>query len=82
MEVSKKTSVVLWTSVAAAATGIIAVAVIFKLRGSIAGANAVATPERDVRDVLTACYDKIHEIEGRLPRESPTSSTRRTAILE
>lgn len=64
MEAGKKTSVILWVGVAAAAAGIVAVAAIAKWREQSLK-NLAAT--RGVQEVLADCYNKIHEIEEHLP---------------
>ena len=64
VEASKKTGVIVWSSIAAAAAGVIAVAVIVRLRER---KKSVVSNLRDVRDVLADCYQKIREIEDQLP---------------
>jgi hypothetical protein len=63
----KKTSIILWTGIAAAATGILAVAAIVKWRERAAVTTVTATRLRDAQEVLADCYRKIHEIEEHLP---------------
>jgi hypothetical protein len=64
VEAGKKTSVVVWVGVAAAAAGIVAVAAIAKWREHSLK-NLAST--RGVQEVLADCYNKIHEIEEHLP---------------
>lgn len=63
----KKTNVVLWSGLAAAAAGVIAVAVMAKLKQRSYAEGAVQNRLRDVQDVLSDCYKKISEIEAHLP---------------
>jgi hypothetical protein len=67
MASGKKSSIILWTGLAAAATGIIAVAAILKWRERTAATAVTATHLRDAQEVLEDCYRKIHEIETHLP---------------
>ncbi len=67
MSAGKKSSVILWTGVAAAAAGIVAVAVVVKLKERSLAEGSVENRLRDVQDVLTDCYKKISEIEQHLP---------------
>lgn len=67
LDSGKRSHVILWTGLAAAAAGIVAVAVIARWKDH-AVANAKASIHlRDVQDVLADCYDKIREIETRIP---------------
>ena len=66
MALSKKTSVLVWGSTAAAVAGIAAVITIARWRRTLSESR-VATRLRDVQDVLTDCYRKISEIEDHLP---------------
>ena len=63
----KKSSVILWTGVAAATAGVIAVAVLVKLRDRSLVDSNVQNRLSDVQDVLADCYKKISEIEQHLP---------------
>ncbi len=67
MEGSSKKQIILWSSVAAAAAGIIAVAAIFALRSRKGAADSITSRIRDVQDVILDCERKIHEIEARIP---------------
>ena len=67
MSAGKKSSVMLWTGLAAATAGIVAVAVIVKLKERSLMEGSVQNRLRDVQDVLTDCYKKISEIEQHLP---------------
>lgn len=67
MSAGKKSSVILWTGVAAAAAGVVAVAVVVKLKERSLVEGSVENRLRDVQDVLTDCYKKITEIEQHLP---------------
>jgi hypothetical protein len=64
VEGGKRTSVFVWGSIAAAAAGIIAVAVILQLRDR---KKSEVSNLRDVQDVLSDCYQKIREIEDHIP---------------
>jgi hypothetical protein len=75
VESSKRSGVFLWASIAAAATGIIAVAAIRKWKEHAMERTDVSSHLRDVQDVLTDCYQKIREIEDHLPNIlAPNSS--------
>lgn len=67
MEASKRTGIFIWSGVAAAAAGILAVAVIFQLRARKKSNTSHSSHLRDVQDVLADCYQKIREIEEHLP---------------
>lgn len=67
MAAGKKSSVILWTGLAAAATGIVVVAVFVNLKERSRAEGSVSNQLRDVQDVLTDCYKKITEIEQHLP---------------
>lgn len=67
MESSKRTNVIVWTSIAAAAAGIAAVAAVMKYRERHLNETGLTLHLRDVQDVLTDCYVKIQDIEARLP---------------
>lgn len=66
MASSKKTSVLVWGSTAAAVAGIVAVVAIARWRRTLSDSR-VATRLRDVQEVLTDCYRKISEIEDHIP---------------
>ena len=70
MSATNKTNIILWSSLAASTAGIVALAAAlhYQRRNEAAPASrSVASRLRDVQDVLTDCYDKINEIESRLP---------------
>lgn len=67
MASGKKSGAILWTSIAAAAAGVVAVAVVMKLKSRSITDGNVEHRLRDVQDVLTDCYKKISEIEHHLP---------------
>ena len=71
MESGKKASLILWSGVAAAATGIIAVAAILKWKERAANEAGISDHLRGVQEILSECQQKIQEIESRLP-VSPT----------
>ncbi len=78
MAAGKKSSVILWTGLAAAATGIVVVAVFVNLKERSRAEGSVSNRLRDVQDVLTDCYKKITEIEQHLPelvQSSPKNNT-------
>lgn len=78
MAAGKKSSVILWTGLAAAATGIVVVAVFVNLKERSRAEGSVSNQLRDVQDVLTDCYKKITEIEQHLPelvQSSPKNNT-------
>lgn len=66
MAASKKTAVILWTGIAAAAAGIAAVVLMVKRHERDSHAETMTRRLRDVQDVLSDCYGKISEIEERL----------------
>ena len=72
MEGNRRSSIILWTGLAAAVTGITAIAVIAKFRNRTIEENGVRTRLRGIQDVLADCYRKISEIEDDLPVVPPT----------
>jgi hypothetical protein len=72
LEGSKKSSIILWSSVAAATAGIIAVTVIFTWKARTLSSAKFGSHIRDVQDVLLDCETKIHEIQGRIAEILPT----------
>ncbi len=81
MESGKKTNVILLTSVAAAATGVIALALIARWRER-AAKSALATERlRDAQEVLSDCYRKIREIEAHLPAVLTADAPKRASHL-
>lgn len=72
MAAGNKSSVILWTGLAAAAAGVVAVAVFINLRDRSVTEGSMSNRLRDVQDVLTDCYKKITEIEQHLPELSQT----------
>ena len=67
MAAGKRTNVILWSGLAAAAAGVVAVAVLVKLKERSFAETSVQNRLRDVQDVLADCYKKISEIEEHLP---------------
>ena len=67
MSASKKTNIILWSSLVASVAGIAAVAVALRFQKREQDEQAMASHLRDVQDVLADCYEKINEIEQRLP---------------
>lgn len=68
MQADKKTTVLVWASVAAAAAGIAVVAVLFKCRDKICTDEGSAVSDhRHLQQIVADCYSKIEEIESRLP---------------
>jgi len=64
----KRSSLVLWSSVAAAGTaGIVALAAYGRYRMRSIDNAVVMSHLRDVQEVLSDCYAKIQEIENQLP---------------
>lgn len=77
MSSEKKTSLLIWASVAAAAAGITVAALLFRCKGeTVHGADTDDSERRHLDQILTDCYDKLHEIEARLPSSllEPTQS--------
>lgn len=66
-ELSKRTNVILWTGVAAAATGIVAVIAMVKWNERAETETSVTKGLRNIQDVLADCKRKISEIEQHLP---------------
>ena len=81
MAAGKKSSVILWTGLAAAAAGVVAVAVFINLREHSVSEGSVSNRLRDVQDVLTDCYKKITEIEQHLPEVAHTEPASRVHPL-
>ncbi len=67
MESNKRVGIAISACIAAAATGVIVVAAFVKWRSHEADGRKLENSLRDVQDVLSDCYDKIHEIENHLP---------------
>ncbi len=70
LSANSKTNIILWSSLAASAAGIVALAVALryqKQNETERSNHSVASRLRDVQDVLSDCYNKINEIETRLP---------------
>jgi len=67
VESGKGGNVSLWVGVGAAIAGIIAVVAIVRWRERSYTSDQITSQMRDVQDVLTDCYNKIHDIEGHLP---------------
>ena len=82
MAAGKKSSVILWTGLAAAAAGVVAVAVFINLRDRSITDGSVSNRLRDVQDVLTDCYKKITEIEQHLPELAQTEPMSRIQAMD
>ena len=82
MAAGKKSSVILWTGLAAAAAGVVAVAVFINLRERSISDGSVSNRLRDVQDVLTDCYKKITEIEQHLPELAQTEPMSRVQSMD
>lgn len=67
MESNRRVGIAISACIAAAATGVIVVAAFAKWRRNEAEGRKLESSLRDVQDVLSDCYDKIHEIENHLP---------------
>lgn len=67
---SKKTNLLLWSGLASAAAGILAVAAVARWQEHSHRNQRVAMRLRDIQGVLAACYDKINEIETHLPQKT------------
>jgi hypothetical protein len=78
VDVSKRTHVIIWTSIAATAAGILAVVAMAKWRERALTEQRVTSRLRNIRDVLQDFHRKIGEIEDHLPapRPLPRSSER------
>jgi hypothetical protein len=74
LEAGSKRNVILWSSVAAATAGIVAVAAIFTWKARTLSAQQISTRIRDVQDVLLDCESKIHEIKGHITEILPSVS--------
>jgi hypothetical protein len=70
----KSNNVIVWAGVAAAAAGIVAVAVIAKWRER--SLQNLSATTRSVQEVLADCYGKIREIEEHLPDLAPRAVRR------
>jgi hypothetical protein len=70
---SRRTNVILWTGIAAAATGIAAVVAIVKWNEQTETEATVTKGLRNIQDVLADCKRKITEIEQHLPDMSRDS---------
>ena len=74
LEAGSKKSILLWSSVAAAAAGIVAVTAIFSWKARVLSSKRIGTHIRDVQDVLADCEAKIHEIQSRIADILPSVS--------
>jgi len=72
----KSNNVIVWAGVAAAAAGIVAVAVIAKWRER--SLHNLSATRRSVQEVLADCYGKIREIEEHLPGLPPPNAVLRS----
>ncbi len=78
MESGKNIPLIVWAGVAAAATGIVAVAMIAKWRER--SLNNLSATTRSVHEVLADCYGKVREIEEHLPDVVTPRAVRRPAV--
>jgi hypothetical protein len=68
VQADKKTTVLVWASVGAAAAGIAVAAILFKCRNKLCADESHAEENhRHIEQVLRDCYSKIQEIEARIP---------------
>ena len=74
MEAGSKKNIVVWSSVAAAVAGIVAVAAIFAWKARTLSSETLGTRIRDVQDVLLDCEKKIHEIQNHITEILPSVS--------
>jgi hypothetical protein len=79
LEADSKKSIILWSSIAAATAGIVAVAAIFTWKARKMSSEQFGTHIRDVQDVLSDCETKIHEIQGRIADILPSVSQTTTS---
>lgn len=80
MTSEKKTSVLIWSGIAASVAGIVAVVACMRWQERNKGAGeAEDTRYRDVKDVLSDVHAKIEEIERQLPVPAAASNGRTTA---
>lgn len=79
MESGKKSQILIWACVGAAAAGIVAVGVLSRWRNQGISPNTI-TQLRDVQDVLTDCYRKLQDIEEHIPELSPSRRQNEDAI--
>jgi hypothetical protein len=70
LESDKRSAMLIWASVGAAAASIVAVAVLSRWR-SVQHQGELSTRLRDVQDVLTDINRKMQEIEEHIPETSP-----------
>ena len=70
VESGRKSQILIWACVGAAAAGIVAVGVLSRWRNQGISPNTI-TQIRDVQDVLTDCYRKLQEIEEHIPELVP-----------
>jgi len=84
VESTRKTSVIVFASLAAAAAGIAVVVAVAKWRDRNLVGDRMESGLRDVQDVLSDCYRKIDAIEQSLPQPSRAvsgSSNGSSAVL-
>jgi len=81
VEALKRSNVIVFASVAAAAAGIAVVVAIARWRERRSIGDCVETGLRGVQDVLSDCYQKISEIENSLPVAPNIAVTGRPAPL-
>jgi hypothetical protein len=76
----KKTSVLIWSGLAASVAGIVAVVACMRWQERNRGGGASEeTHYRDVKEVLSDVHAKIEEIERQLPSPATASNGRTTA---
>jgi hypothetical protein len=73
LEAGSKKSVFLWSSVAAATAGIVAVVAISAWKARTMSSTTLGTRVRDVQDVLLDCETKIHEIQIQIAEILPVA---------
>ncbi len=77
MTSEKKTSVLIWSGVAASVAGIVAVVACMRCQERSKGAGDTEdTHYRDVKEVLSDVHAKIEEIERQLPAPTAASNGR------
>lgn len=72
MELDKRSSLILWSCVAAATGGIVAIVAVARWKSRTITDRVNKQALRDVKDVIADCYRKIHAIEARLPNTGST----------
>jgi hypothetical protein len=80
LESDKRSAMLIWASIGAAAASIVAVAVLVRLRSARLNSGELSTRLRDVQDVLTDINRKIQEIEEHIP-EIPAARRVESSLL-